>query len=472
MIVKKILYVAFILGSIALFSQVKKVESNTFDIDGIHEKDYRLSLVDDYNQYLTSYINTDGLMANSYPHKKILVRKLDQKGNFMELFVKDYANKTNGFLHNYLGSIEIGKDKIIFFTEEYSGQNKKKEIFQHIFNKKDSQFTTTSIATFSIESATKSGTTRLSFSPNGNYVAIYNDRFSNKKNPNINDVIVLDLKTINVFWKKEISLDNDFIESEICVTDSGRILVLQKANGWKLASKLELISNNEQKEIPVEEKYDLKKVFTFSIDDKDYAATIGKYNITASVKGEIWGDIFFHDLSSGTRTSGKINNMASDIDSFEIINTYSTNGNATVFGQAIIKQTPPETAYNRFPDPIYTYGEAFAFTFSKDGKISSYPLFNVGKFKISTFKRQSKYYVSGMFESKKTTFITNYEPIKIFDENSFSYSYIQLGDSKPLEDHASTNGNLIKFLPSVNRLIFLYNRESIMNMVSYYNLIQ
>ncbi|WP_404986656.1 hypothetical protein ACI513_06375 [Chryseobacterium sp. M5] len=470
--IKKTIFTIILLGSILMHAQLKKVNGNTFDIDGIHEKEFKLALTDDYNQYVTSYINTDGLMANAYPHKKILVRKLDQKGNYLETYVKDYANKTNGTLHNYLGSHEIGTDKIIFFTEEYSGKTKKKEIFQHIFNKKDGSFATSSIAGFAIESANKSGTTKLLFSENGKYAAIFNDRFANKKIPNINDIIVINLRDLSTLWKKEVQLSDDFVEEDASLTDSGRILLIRKpSSGWKLGSKLELVSDKEQKDLPVENKYYLKKAFTFTIDDKDYAAVIGKFGFTASVTGEVWGDIFLYDLTKGSYTSGKIDKMASNISDFKMIEAFSSNGSATVFGQVITQYTPPETAYNRFPDPVNSYGAAYIFTFSEDGKISSNFLDNENKSKINVFKHNNSFYVSGTFESRKTTFRKYYEPIKILDEKNYTPGYIQLSNENPLEDHPAPDGDLIKFLPETNRLIFLYRTEKSMNMISYYNIL-
>lgn len=468
--IKKIILSFTLLSSIIVFSQLKKVSGNSFEIDGIHEKGFEITLADDYNQYVTSYINTDGLMANSYPHKKILVRKLDQKGNFMETFVKDYANKTNGVLHNYLGSHESGAEKIIFFTEEYSGQAKKKEIFQHIFNKKDGSFSTSNIISINIESANKSGTTKVLFSDNGKYAAIFNDRFANKKNPNINDIVVIDLRSLTILWKKEVQLSDDFVEEDASLTDSGRILFLRKpSSGWKVGSKLEMVSEKEQKELPVEDKYYLKKVFSFTIDDKDYAAVVGKFGFTASVTGEVWGDIFFYDLTKATYTKGKIDNMATNIEDFKIIKAFSSNGASTVFAQVLNKHTPPETAYNRFPDPVYTYGYAYVFNFTKDGKISSQYLNNLNNNKINVFKQDKNFYVTGRYESRKTTFSTFYEPIKILDDQNFTPSYIKLSGENPLEDVSAPDGNLTKFLPATNRLIFLYKNEANMNMVSYYN---
>lgn len=98
---KKTLILSLALMSVVAFGQDKKfVYGDNFEYNSKYEKDIKLVLCDDYNQYVFSDINEDGY--SSYPHKKIIMRKLDQNGNLIDTYIKDYANKTNGVLHNYL----------------------------------------------------------------------------------------------------------------------------------------------------------------------------------------------------------------------------------------------------------------------------------------------------------------------------------------------------------------------------------
>jgi hypothetical protein len=64
------------------------------------------------------------------------MRKLDQNGSLVDTYIQDYANKTNGVLHNYLGSQQIDDDRFVAFTEEYFGKENRKKVFQHVFSKK------------------------------------------------------------------------------------------------------------------------------------------------------------------------------------------------------------------------------------------------------------------------------------------------------------------------------------------------
>lgn len=149
---KTLIFSLSILSALA-FGQKKFVYGDSFEYNSKYEKDIKLVLADDYNQYVFSDINEDGY--SSYPHKKIIIRKLDQNGSMIDTFIKDYANKTNGVLHNYLGSIEISKDQFVIFTEEIETKVNRKEIFQHVFNKKDGNFTTTSVAKLFTEGGMK-----------------------------------------------------------------------------------------------------------------------------------------------------------------------------------------------------------------------------------------------------------------------------------------------------------------------------
>ncbi len=131
---KKITILSLTVISALVFGQQKFVYGDSFEYNSKYEKDLKLVLADDYNQYVFSDINEDGY--SSYPHKKIIIRKLDQNGNLIDTIIKDYANKTNGVLHNYLGSTEISKDKFVVFTEEIETKINRKEIFQHVLIKK------------------------------------------------------------------------------------------------------------------------------------------------------------------------------------------------------------------------------------------------------------------------------------------------------------------------------------------------
>lgn len=75
--IKQIIASALITASVYSYAQTKVTEGTKFTVDANLETDDKLVLADDYNSYMFSAINIDGLMRNVFPHKKLLMRKLD-----------------------------------------------------------------------------------------------------------------------------------------------------------------------------------------------------------------------------------------------------------------------------------------------------------------------------------------------------------------------------------------------------------
>jgi uncharacterized membrane protein len=67
--IKQIIASVMITASVCAFAQVKVVEGTKFTTDANLETDEKLVLADDYNSYMFSAINIDGLMRNVFPHK-------------------------------------------------------------------------------------------------------------------------------------------------------------------------------------------------------------------------------------------------------------------------------------------------------------------------------------------------------------------------------------------------------------------
>jgi len=105
-------------------------------------------------------------------------------------------------LHNFLGSYELGKDKMVFFIDSYSNKTKRKAINRIIFDKTTDKFTTTLIVDYTFESITKSGTATVVASQNGNYFGVVYSKFTNRKIAEVDEITVLDAKTFEVAWKK------------------------------------------------------------------------------------------------------------------------------------------------------------------------------------------------------------------------------------------------------------------------------
>ncbi|MDH6252622.1 hypothetical protein M2347_002349 [Chryseobacterium sp. H1D6B] len=442
---KKTFIISLTVISAFAFGQKKFVYGDGFEYNSKYEKDIKLVLCDDYNQYVFSDINEDGY--SSYPHKKIILRKLDQNGSFVDTYIKDYANKTNGVIHNYLGSQELNKDQLVIFTEEIETRNNRKEIFQHVFNKKDGNFTTTSVAKLFIESGMKQGTTYFKFSENGKYAAIINDRSVSKKTANTIDNIVIDLTTLSKKWEKEITLDTDYMEYTASVTNSGRILILRKSTGWKESSKLVYVSAQGEQDIALQDKLILKTLQPVSINDQDYLVSFG-YFTGARINQSDFGDMAFINLQNGSITMSKFsefrsNTTMSDVD---ISLIQHNNGKTFLYGFDVNKTMPPSTATNRFPDPIISYGAGRWITINSDGTASSSPTMHNGNIGYFT-KDDTNYFFANQDE------LIPYKIGYTATEKSKSVNIYNGSESSSKRGSAILTS--IKYIPASNRIIFL-----------------
>lgn len=137
----------------------------------------------------------------------------------------------------------------------------------------------------------------MKFSENGKYAAIINDRSVSKKTANTIDNIVMDLSTMTKKWEKEITLDTDYMEAEVAVTNSGRILILRKSTGWKESSKLVYVSAQGEQDIPLKDKLILKTLTPVSINDQDYLTSFGYYT-GVRINQSNFGDMAFINLQT------------------------------------------------------------------------------------------------------------------------------------------------------------------------------
>ena len=211
-------------------AQVKYEEGERFKFDKVNEKDVKIVLKDNYNHYLFSAINIDGMMRQY----EISFRKFDQKNHLVETFTHNYGKKdpTTGkadqsFLHNYLGSYEVSGGKVIAITENYSGRAKIKEIFKHVFDKATGKFETSLVASYPIESLGKSGTTLVAKSENNNFIAINFVKNFSKKIPPVEALTLIDTNTLNNVWQKEESLNPAYSSLTLTVTNTGKVVLVR-----------------------------------------------------------------------------------------------------------------------------------------------------------------------------------------------------------------------------------------------------
>lgn len=473
--IKHMIASAMIMASVSTYAQIKVTEGTKFTTDAHLEKDEKLVLADDYNSYMFSVINIDGLMRNTFPHKKLLMRKLDQNGSLIDTYVKDYANKTNGVLHNYLGSRQIDNNTFVAFTEEYFGKENRKEVFQHVFSKKDGTFTSKSIAKYTIESANKSGTTYVVFSENGKYAAVFNDRYAGKKTDNINDAMVIDLRTLSPLWTKEISLSSDFVEKSLTLTNSGKIVLLRKAAGWKEAYKMEVVSDTEDKDLPYDDKYIPEKLYAISKNDNDYLVAFGRKNQAVTLAGSTFGTVMMYDIRSGKGVISTTNLSGSkDMSDVKVIKTIVKDNEVLMAVQQESITRPLPTAMNRFPDPEYKLDTGVLIKFSPEGSVKQFV-------PLGSNPAGRRIHV---IESGNTLYVSSFYPKGAFGNTGFSMKSFDFASLAPKElvtdyrgknffmNYGFTDGNLISFVPDTNKLMFLEKENKDFRMINLYNFIQ
>jgi hypothetical protein len=173
----RIIIVLLVLIISKSFSQGRQEWGTKFDYNLNVEEDAKVILADNYNHYLFTIANKHGMM----PQHDIIIRKFDQKNKLVNTFKQNFPNKDTYTLYNYLGSYELGKDRIVVFIDSYSNKTKKKEIHRIIFDKTTDTFITTLIVGYTFESLSKSGTAFVTASQNGRYYGVVYTKFSNKK---------------------------------------------------------------------------------------------------------------------------------------------------------------------------------------------------------------------------------------------------------------------------------------------------
>lgn len=451
---KNFTYIILILICSLTSAQMRFTLGDNISYDSKNEKDIRLILADDYNQYLFSVINEDGMKA--IHDKNIIIRKLDQKGSLIDTYIKDYENKSIGVLHNYLGSTEVGKDQMVIYTEEIDAKKKRKEIFQHVFHKKDGSFNTTSIVKYPIESGMKQGTTFLSFSENGKYVSISNDKSINKKTPNVIENLVIYLPTYEKKWEKSITLDNDLMETQFAVTNSGKIVFIREAAGWKIFSKLIYLSEQEQKDIPLPEKLILKTLQPFSLNDKDYLISFGHYTGPRMNQSD-YGDLAFINLENNEI---KMNNVPeyrheTKISDIKINLIQQKNGKIYLYNYPVLSTIPQSTSLNRFPDPIISYGNGVWTTIDKEGNAESKASLIEGQYGFATKNGINYSMEPNRIMKTKVGEMTISDKINI---NNGEYYFTKI----------FLNG--VKYIPDADKTIILTNRNNNLNIINIYKI--
>lgn len=443
-----------------------------FEFSTKYEKDAKFVLKDNYNHYLFSALNVDGMLAKN----QLLLRKFDQKNVLVDTYIHDFAAKDRTTLNNYLGFYEIGNEKIVAFTESYSGKLKKKELFKHVFDKKTAKFETTLLATFEIESLMKSGTTLFRKSESGNFIALDFIPRKEKEAPEMNKVMVFGANG-ELVWQKDVEADPAFATVNLTVTNSGKVVLLRNPKSWKVGNVMVLVSADNAEVKKFNEEIKLNELRSVTIGEQEYL--IGFNSPNKGIRTGDFDNLVFYDLNAGTiLKNNKVNGFSAikDIKNVNINNLFYYNDEIVVFAeaQADIRMTPAIGAPVSF-DPNFNNLKPTVLVLGKDGTLKSQnDLYSERAYNFANFFKSY-----GLLDVKGNYFLNysyadNYNTYGKLARIDASNQYKNSGSVYDSSQIKSTNrlvAHLLAFFPDSNRTVFaIMTSDTEMQLVSVYNI--
>lgn len=367
---RRILICLLALYPILSFGQVRYEWGDKFEFNAQDETNARIVLTDNYNTYLMSVVNVDGMLSSH----KFIVRKFDQKNQLLDTYTQDFQKIDGSTLYNYLGTVEPNDHQVAIFAESYSGKEKKKDIYKYVFEKSTAKFTTSLVISYPIESAMRSGTTKFSVSQNKRYAGFINMR-NPKKDPTIDNVVMLETSTLSVLWNKDVPMEDKIYDRAFTVTNSGKAVLLRADKGLKLNNSLVVVSQDKQEDKTFEDNIMLHDPVAISIGSEDYLV-----DFAFASKGLRSGDyekLIFYSLNAGkTLKNSKITefNSLNDINDIRFREILIQSDAIRLFTEAKVKAGTRPTKVNpfssmTFDQPYYKYGPGNLITLSLDGEV-------------------------------------------------------------------------------------------------------
>ena len=350
-------------------AQIKKEWGAKFDYEIKLEQEPKVVLADNYNHYLSTIVNKDGMMAQH----GIIMRKFDQKNNLINTFTENFPDKSMFTLYNFLGSYELGKDKIVVFTDSYSNKTKKKSIHRIIFDKKTDKFTTTLLVDYTFESLSKSGTASVVASQNGNYFGIVYSKFSNRKIAEVAECIVIDGTSFNEIWKKTITFPLEYYSGDITITNSGKLVFVKRVVEKSAKHSLYVVDATSEVDKDLGAEIKISRPLAISIGTQDYLIA---FNFKASYREWAYSNIMLYDLQGGKILNNNAIEAFPSIKDIQDVkfNMVNMHDNQIDLFTECKYQTgsKPSTAFPndpKFNDPVFSFGAGMFIAMNTEGKV-------------------------------------------------------------------------------------------------------
>lgn len=359
-----------VLSSFSIITaQIKKEWGTKFDYEIKLEEEPRVVLADNYNHYMMTVVNIHGMTAQH----GIIMRKFDQKNILVNTFTQDFPEKTMFTLYNFLGSYELGKDKVVFFTDGYSNKTKKKSIHRIIFDKKTDKFTTSLLVEYTFESISKSGTATVVASQNGKYFGIVYSKFSNRKIAEVAECTVIDGTTFEEVWKKTVTFPLEYFSGDITMTNSGKLVFIKRVVEKSAKHSLYVVDATSEVDKDLGAEIKLSRPVAISIGTQDYLIA---FNFKASLREWSFSNIMLYDLDGGRILSNDAIDAFQGIKEIQDVryNLVNIHDNQIDLFAECKYQTgsKPSTSFPndpKFNDPVYSFGAGMLIVMNMEGKV-------------------------------------------------------------------------------------------------------
>ncbi|TDE51444.1 hypothetical protein [Flavobacterium sp. GT3P67] len=432
----KIVAIFFLLISISGFSQIKRELGTKFDYNGKDEKDLKVVLVDNYNHYMFSVINIDGGMM---PTNKLIIRKFDQKNQLVDTFTEEFPHKDVFTLHNYLGSFEIGNEKLVVITDTYSNKTKKKELHKITFDKKTGTFDTTLISEHTFESLSKSGTAYAMVSQNKNYIGVVYSKFANKKVAEEHECAIIDGRTGDLLWQKNVSFPLLSFTDNVVLNDSGKFIFVRTTKETGSKNVLAIADGNtiENKDFGTED-VKIKKPLSFSVGPNDYLLAFDTYAHGVN-RGE-YGKILMYDVNAGKVLKNNFLenfNQIKDLNKVNFNTLFVQNDEIYVFVDCDFQSgTKPDPTFpnSTFKVPEYSNGYPSLLIFTMDGELKRSVDYKVlsfkegnksigvqnikGNFYLNTYVKGLNHYYNGIYQLNNGSIDQNIKRLSLDEDGT------------------------------------------------------
>ena len=455
------------------YGQLKYEWGDKFDFDPKTELEPTFILKDNYNHFLLTVFN------GNTDKPKVILRKFDQKNQLVQTFTHDFPAFDISTLHNYLGFAESDQGRVAVFTETYSGKAKKSSIYKHEFDKATAKFVSTEIISNPILSLGKSGTVSLEKSGNQNFIGINYTIHQSKDEPEKNLMLVLDANTFNVVWQKEFVFTDKYITSNFTVTNSGKVVFVRIAKGFKLHNYLVLASSQAQEEKRLETEIFLQQPKAISIGSQEYIVAFNYPAKGVSINRGDYSNLLLYDLSSGkTIQNAKISefNTLRNITDIHIQKITIQDNEIQIFTEAEIKtEIKPGTPAVSLASlgNSYTFGPSNLIITSLDGTVKT-----IAKLSVDEKSRGELYHSFGLININGTYHLNtgNYnsfyslDAAKNYQKSDTGQISFTSGDPLRSQNIKFVN-QLVEYFPAGKRFLFariINDRE--MSLVSVFGL--